>query len=268
MVFLCDGAARNPLFLAARRATAPPSSRPVTMAQVAQQDLCKACGAHRVLSAKGPATDPERKAMVLRAVASEHLSRRAAGRVFGVARQTIARWLGKKAAGLPPLRETLLPAEQGDALELDEPRSVVGCKLNARWGWIALGRQTRQVIACFVGDRSAQSARARRERLPPGHRRRAARRDYRLAAGRRRGLCPAHASLRWQGGRRDRPGRALERRPAPTPGPASCARPSPLPSASGCTKSPSIFSRITTTSHSHHNHCRDGGSGYRLSERL
>ena len=61
-----------------------------------QQYLCKACGAHRVLVAKGPATDPARKAMVLRAVEVERLGLRAAERVFGVARQTIARWLEKK----------------------------------------------------------------------------------------------------------------------------------------------------------------------------
>ena len=61
-----------------------------------QQYLCKACGAHRVLAAKSPATDPTRKAMVLRAVEVERLSLRAAERVFGVARQTIARWLQKK----------------------------------------------------------------------------------------------------------------------------------------------------------------------------
>ena len=61
-----------------------------------QQYLCKTCGAHRVLKAKGPATDPARKAMVLRAVEVERLSLRAAERVFGVARQTIAKWLEKK----------------------------------------------------------------------------------------------------------------------------------------------------------------------------
>ncbi len=61
-----------------------------------QQYLCKACGAHRVLKAKGPGTDPARKAMILRAVEVERLSLRAAERVFGVARQTMAKWLEKK----------------------------------------------------------------------------------------------------------------------------------------------------------------------------
>ena len=61
-----------------------------------QQYLCKACGAHRVLKAKSPAIEPERKALILRAVEVERLGLRAAERVFGVARQTVAKWLKKK----------------------------------------------------------------------------------------------------------------------------------------------------------------------------
>ena len=87
----------------------------------------------------------------------------------------------KKAESLPPLSETLLPAEDGDVLELDELWSFVGAKANPRWVWIALCRQTRQVVAYFVGDRSADSARALRERIPPDYRRRASRSDFWLA---------------------------------------------------------------------------------------
>ena len=43
----------------------------------------------------------------------------------------------KKAAALPPLNDTLLPAEAGDVLELDELWSSAGSKANARWMWIA-----------------------------------------------------------------------------------------------------------------------------------
>lgn len=87
----------------------------------------------------------------------------------------------KKAESLPPLSETLLPAEAGDVLELDELWSFVGAKANPRWVWIVLCRQTRQVVAYFVGDRSAESARALRERLPPDYRCRATRSDFWLA---------------------------------------------------------------------------------------
>ena len=87
----------------------------------------------------------------------------------------------KKVASLPPLSDTLLPAEKGDVLELDELWSFVAAKENARWVWIALCRQTRQVIAYFVGDRSAESARALRARIPADYRRRATRSDFWLA---------------------------------------------------------------------------------------
>lgn len=87
----------------------------------------------------------------------------------------------KKAEALPPLSETLLPAEAGDVLELDELWSFAGSKLNPRWVWIALCRQTRQVVAYFVGDRSADSARALRERIPADYRCRATRSDFWLA---------------------------------------------------------------------------------------
>ncbi len=79
------------------------------------------------------------------------------------------------------MSETLLPAEGGDVLELDELWSFVGSKANPRWLWIALCRQTRQVVAYFIGDRSADSARALRQRIPPDYRRRATRSDFWLA---------------------------------------------------------------------------------------
>lgn len=75
------------------------------------------------------------------------------------------------------MSETLLPARAGDGLELDELRSFVGSQENVRWVWIALCRQTRQIVAFFVGDRPARSARAWRERLPPEDRCRATRSD-------------------------------------------------------------------------------------------
>lgn len=61
-----------------------------------RQYLCKVCGAHRVLQAKGPAIEPEREALILRAGGVERLSLRAAQHVFGVARPTIAKCLEKK----------------------------------------------------------------------------------------------------------------------------------------------------------------------------
>ena len=157
----------------------------------------------------------------------------------------------KKAASLPPLSDTLLPAEDGDVLELDELWSFVGCKLNPRWVRTALCRQTRQVVAYFVGDRSADGARAQRERIPPDYRRRATRSDWWLAYTEVFPRAPTILAAK------------VPARPATSNAGTTrcanawavlCAKRSPSPSASGCTKSLCACSCIITTFHSHRNH--------------
>ena len=57
--------------------------------------------------------------------------------------------------------------------EVDELWSFVGSKTNKQWGWLAFDAETRQVIACYVGDRSRESARQLWRRLPRVYRERA-----------------------------------------------------------------------------------------------
>ena len=64
----------------------------------------------------------------------------------------------KKVAELPDLASTLLEVER-PVLELDELWSLVRKKARKRWIWQALCRQTRQVVAYVVGDRSEQTCR-------------------------------------------------------------------------------------------------------------
>ncbi len=56
-------------------------------------------------------------------------------------------------------------------LELDELWSFVLKKARKRWIWIALYRQTRQVVAYIVGDRSEKTCRRLREAIPEAFRR-------------------------------------------------------------------------------------------------
>ena len=87
-------------------------------------------------------------------------------RIFGIARQTLARWILEKASVLPDLADTLETATAGDVLELDELWSFVFRKSDKRWIWIALCRRTRQVVAYFIGDRSEKSCRELWKRIP------------------------------------------------------------------------------------------------------
>ncbi len=92
-------------------------------------------------------------------------------RIYGVARQTLAKWIRIKAQSLPDLRETLAKARRRDVLELDELCSFVFKKATKGWVWVALCRRTRQIIAFFVGGRSRKSCRELWKRIPFAYRR-------------------------------------------------------------------------------------------------
>jgi IS1 family transposase len=86
----------------------------------------------------------------------------------------------KKVSGLPKLSETLVAVER-PVLELDELWSFVLKKAHKRWVWPALCRQTRQVVAYVVGDRSAKTCRRLWEAVPEVLRRAHCYRDFRDA---------------------------------------------------------------------------------------
>ena len=55
-------------------------------------------------------------------------------------------------------------------IECDELWSFVGNKANKQWVWLAIDRDTREIIGIYVGDRSAESAKALCDSLPPVYR--------------------------------------------------------------------------------------------------
>lgn len=72
-------------------------------------------------------------------------------------------------SGVPYLERTLLPAQSGEVLELDEMWSFVGKKKNRVWIWIALCRRTRQVVAWWYGPRDPLSCQSLWERIPAAY---------------------------------------------------------------------------------------------------
>ncbi|MDQ4078614.1 MAG: IS1 family transposase [Chloroflexota bacterium] len=130
----------------------------------AQKYHCRRCGAYGTVEARQRYSAAD-KARILRAY-QERVSLRGLERIFGVARQTVLRWLRAAAAALPNLARTLAPPRADDILELDELWSFVHHKGNKRWVWIALCRRTRQIVAYYIGDRSEASCRALWQRIP------------------------------------------------------------------------------------------------------
>ena len=55
-------------------------------------------------------------------------------------------------------------------IECDELWSFVNCKGNEYWVWLAIDRKTREIVSCYIGDRSRKSAQKLWESLPPVYR--------------------------------------------------------------------------------------------------
>lgn len=142
----------------------------------AQRARCKDCARTFTLHPKGPRRDADFKARVLAAY-QDRMSLRGIHRTFGACYQSVIRWLGKKTGAMPDFKDTLLPAQKGDVLELDELWSFVGRKADTCWLWVALCRRTRQIVAYTLGDRSEQGARDLRATLPKDYVCRATRSD-------------------------------------------------------------------------------------------
>ena len=76
----------------------------------------------------------------------------------------------KKAAQLPPLAATVVPAKRGDKLEMDELWSFVQKKANKHWIWLVVCRRTRQVVAAAMGARDEPTCRRLWNRIPEAYR--------------------------------------------------------------------------------------------------
>ena len=85
---------------------------------------------------------------------------------------SLSAWLKEQANDLPPLEETLQPVEckKIPVLEVDELRSFVFRRKDKVWVWIAMNRETREIVASACGDRSENTCRILWDRVPSAFR--------------------------------------------------------------------------------------------------
>ena len=129
-----------------------------------QKYRCNDCGRYGTLNAS-QGYDALVQTQVKRGVL-ERLSLRGMERMLAISRRTISRWLARWIDEVPPLETSLLPADIGEVLELDELWSFVGNKHQPRWVGLALCRRTRQVVAYWIGDRTETAALQLWRRIP------------------------------------------------------------------------------------------------------
>lgn len=87
-----------------------------------------------------------------------------------MSRQTISRWLLEHILALPRFRQSVLPVQGDEILELDELWSFVGHKGQKRWLWVALNRHTHQMVVFVIGNRSAETCRKLWRCIPSDYR--------------------------------------------------------------------------------------------------
>src|SRR5262250_2025054 len=140
-----------------------------------QNHQCKACGRQFVCDATKGVITEEQRTLVERLLC-EKISLYGICRAVGVSIRWLMGFIAARFAALPdhlhvwPVaapREVLMG---GLEVEADEMWSFVKKKANKQWVWIAMDKQTRQIIAFHVGDRSHESAKQLWANLPAVYR--------------------------------------------------------------------------------------------------
>ena len=90
---------------------------------------------------------------------------------MGSRARTLSAWLKEQANDLPPLEETLQSVEckKIPALDVDELRSFFFRSKDKVWVWIAMNRETREIVASSRGDRTENTCRILWDRVPSAY---------------------------------------------------------------------------------------------------
>jgi insertion element IS1 protein InsB len=134
-----------------------------------QMYRCNECGRQFVLNPEKCPISDEKKKLIDRLLL-ERISLAGIARVVGVSESWLQNYVNKKYEQTP--RKVVIKKKSKGRLtiECDELCSFVGKKDNKQWVWLAIERDTREIIGVYVGDRSEQSARALWNSMPPVYR--------------------------------------------------------------------------------------------------
>lgn len=130
-----------------------------------QNYKCNYCGRQFVLDPlKSPITS-DTKALIDRLLL-ERIPLAGIARATGVSERWLQSYVNQKYQDVP--REVRIKRKSDGrlVLECDELWSFVGNKENKQWVWLALDRDTREIVGAYVGRRDAEAAKALWASLP------------------------------------------------------------------------------------------------------
>jgi len=96
----------------------------------------------------------------------ERISWRGIARVTGVSWSWLQNYINQNLARTPRKIKVLDKSKGRLTIECDEMWSFVASKENEFYIWLAIDRDTREIVGCYMGDRACKSARKLWESLP------------------------------------------------------------------------------------------------------
>jgi transposase-like protein len=118
---------------------------------------CKDCGQPLVSNPTNKTVSDETKQLIDKLLL-ERISLRGIARVTGVSWSWLQNYVNNKLASVPRQVKVSEKSKSKLVRECDEMWSLVFSKTIKVYIWLAIDRKTREIIGCYLGDRSRQSA--------------------------------------------------------------------------------------------------------------
>jgi insertion element IS1 protein InsB len=119
---------------------------------------CKDCGRQYAISPNNKSISSNTKLLIDKLLL-ERISLRGIVRVTGISLAWLQNYVNNKLSHIPQQVNVSEKSKGKLTIECDEMWSFVFSKNYKFYIWLAIDRDTREIIGCFVGDRSRQSAR-------------------------------------------------------------------------------------------------------------
>ena len=126
---------------------------------------CKDCGRQFVLEPTNITVSQETKQLIDKLLL-ERISLRGIARVTGVSWSWLQEYVNDTFRCVPQQVRVSGKSKGRLTIECDEMWSFVSSKENKQWIWLAIDRDTREIVGCYVGRRNRQAARKLWNSLP------------------------------------------------------------------------------------------------------
>ena len=130
---------------------------------------CQSCGRQFVENPTNKVISSQTKDLIARLLL-EKISLAGIARSTGVSQKWLQDYVNNKYASIERTVKVKPKKKVRLNVECDELWSFVDCKENKQWVWLAMDRETREIIGVYIGDRSEEGAKHLWNSLPPVYR--------------------------------------------------------------------------------------------------